>query len=317
MTNELKDAYRHCEQIAHASASSFIWSFRLLPREQRLAMCALYAFSRQTDDIADSDQSAGVRRAQLEAWRCDLHDALNGNCQSPLWRAVHDTTVRFAIPHEYLVAIVDGVAMDLLPPCYDTFEDLNDYCYHVASAVGLACIHIFGFEDDRAEKLAETCGVAFQLTNILRDLSEDASQGRVYLPRKELAEFDCHPNDFRQREINSPIRELVRFQIARAERLYDEAAPLASLLHPRGRRAFVLMFSTYRTLLSEIKRRDGDVFTHRVRLGSRGKFKAVIAAMRFRATMPVHANDEAQVHSRSRGTRESRRVAIRQSGSER
>ncbi|MCA9141791.1 MAG: phytoene/squalene synthase family protein [Planctomycetaceae bacterium] len=334
MTHELKDAYRHCEQLASASASSFFWSFRLLPREQRQAMCALYAFSRHTDDLADGDLADGdladgdladgdladgdlatdVRRAHLDAWRCELRDALNGNCHSPLWRALHDTTVRFAIPHEYLVAIVDGVAMDLSPPCYDTFDDLNDYCYHVASAVGLACIHIFGFEDDRAEKLAETCGVAFQLTNILRDLCEDAAQGRVYLPRKELADFDCHPNDFRQGEMNAQVRELMHFQIARAERLYDEAASLATLLHPRGRRAFVLMFSTYRTLLAEIKRRDGDVFTRRVRLGSRGKLKAVMAALQFRAPSPAHTDDESKVHSRTRKSRDSRRVAVRQSG---
>ena len=315
MTNDLKGAYRYCEQLARASASSFFWSFRLLPREQRQAMCALYAFSRRTDDLADSDEPTETRRAQIDNWRCELQDALEDRGQSLLWQALHDTTVRFAIPGEYLLAIVDGVAMDLSPPCYETFEELNDYCYHVASAVGLACIHIFGFQDERAKNLAETCGVAFQLTNILRDLSEDAEHGRVYLPREELAQFDCHPEDFRRREVNSRVRGLVRFQIARAEQLYREAAPLAALLQPRGRRAFVLMFSTYRTLLAEIKRRDGDVFTRPVRLGYRGKLKALVAALRFRAAIPEQSSGEPALHPHARRMPSSRRPTARQSRS--
>jgi phytoene synthase len=278
-------------------------------------MCALYAFSRRTDDLADSDKSTETRRVQIDTWRRELQDALEGRGQSFLWQALHDTTVRFAIPDEYLLAIVDGVAMDLSPPCYETFEELNDYCYHVASAVGLACIHIFGFQDNRAKKLAETCGVAFQLTNILRDLSEDADHGRVYLPREELAQFDCDPEDFRRHEVNSRVRGLVRFQIARAEQLYDEAAPLAALLHPRGRRAFVLMFSTYRTLLAEIKRRDGDVFTRPVRLGYRGKLKALVAALRFRAAVPDHSSGETALHPHPRHMPNSRRPTAGQSRS--
>ena len=315
MTNDLQDAYRCCEQIARKSASSFFWSFRLLPREQRQAMYALYAFSRLTDDLADSDAPAETRRSQIDGWRCELQAALQGDGQTPLWQAVHDTKVRFAIPDEYFLAIVDGVAMDLSPPCYETFGELHDYCYHVASVVGLACIHIFGFEDERAKQLAETCGVAFQLTNILRDLAEDADRGRVYLPREELRQFNCHSDDFRQRKMNSRVRELVRFQIARAEQLYDEAAPLASLLQPHGRRAFVLMFSTYRTLLAEIKRRDGDVLTRPVRLGYRGKLKSLIAALRFRATVPDHTNSENAIHSLARHTPSSSHLTVRQSES--
>jgi len=315
MSNDLDDAYRYCERISRASASSFCWSFRLLPREQRRAMCALYAFSRLTDDLADSGEPTETRRTQLAGWRSELHDALQGECRSPLWQALHDTTVRFAIPDEYLFAIVDGVAMDLVPPHYDTFDELRQYCYHVASAVGLACIHVFGFDDDRAKTLAETCGVAFQLTNIVRDLSEDAEQGRIYLPREELAQFDCSPEDIRQRAMNPQIRELLRFQIARAERLYNEATPLATLLHPHGRRAFTLMFSTYRTLLAEIKRRDGDVFQGRIRLGYRGKLKALVAALLFQPVPLAPASRDAELRPHTSRTTSRGRPTVRQSGS--
>ena len=312
MKNDVDEAYRYCEQLSRASGTSFFRSFRLLAPQQRQAMYALYAFSRLTDDLADSDEPADTRRERIADWRRELHEALKGHGQSPVWLALHDAKVRFAIPDEYLIAIVDGVAMDLSPPHYETFDELNDYCYHVASAVGLACIHIFGFDDERAKKLAETCGVAFQLTNILRDLAEDAEQGRVYLPREELAQFDCHPDDFRLRQLSSPVRELVRFQIVRTEQLYDEAAPLASLLHPHGRRAFVLMFSTYRTLLAEIKRRDGDVFSRPIRLGYRGKLKAFVAALRFLATMPdlPHGGPTPSRHTRQ--TPKPNRPTVRQ-----
>ncbi|MBC8353338.1 MAG: phytoene/squalene synthase family protein [Planctomycetes bacterium] len=315
MTNDLDEAYRYCERISQRSASSFLWSFRLLPRDQRRAMCALYAFSRLTDDLADSNEPADARRAQLAEWRAELECALRGDYCSPLWRALHDATVRFSIPDKYLFAIVDGVAMDLMPPNYQTSEELRDYCYHVASAVGLACIHIFGFEDERAETLAETCGVAFQMTNILRDLSEDAEQGRIYLPRQELLRFDCHPEDFHSETMSEQVRNLLRFQIAFVERLYDEAAPLATLLHPHGRRAFILMFSTYRTLLEEIKRGDGDVLSRRIRLGYRGKLKAIAAALRFRPTKIDTTSRRPDVPPHMHSTKIQSRSTIRQSGS--
>ncbi|MCA9119863.1 MAG: phytoene/squalene synthase family protein [Planctomycetaceae bacterium] len=314
MTNEIEDAYRYCAEVSRGSASNFLWSFRLLSREQRRAMCVLYAYARQTDDLADSELSAEVRRIQLEAWRSELDDALSGNCRSPLWTAVHDVSLRFAIPGEYFVAILDGVAMDLSPPNYDTFSELRNYCYHVASAVGLACIHIFGFEDERAKQLAVTCGLAFQLTNILRDLREDAVRGRVYLPREELMQFDCQPDDLLECETSHQVRELLRFQIARAEQLYDAAAPLAALLNPQGRRAFIVMFATYRTLLAEIKRRDGDVFSRRVRLGYRGKLRALVAAMRFRSPKPELTNLETFEPRPARHKPSSRSSIARQPG---
>lgn len=268
MKTEVAESYRHCKDISRRAASSFYWSFGLLPRGQRQAMYALYAFSRCTDDLGDSLESAERRGEQLAAWRESLANALGGRCDNPLWPALIDTVDRFSIPHDYLYAIVDGVSMDLEPPCYETFDDLRRYCYHVASAVGLACIHIWGFTDERATQLANSCGVAFQMTNILRDLREDASCGRIYLPREELARYECNSADLSATEPSDQLAAMIRFQIERTEQLYDDAAPLASMISPRSRYAFVAMFTTYRELLAEIKRRDGDVLSRRVHLTS-------------------------------------------------
>lgn len=314
MTTALDEGYRICEQVSRASSSSFLWSFRVLPREQRRAMCALYAFSRLTDDLADSGEPEATRRPQLACWRAMLADALQGDYASPLWHALHDTTVRFSIPTEYLFAIVDGVAMDLTPPDYETFGELRNYCYHVASAVGLSCIHIFGFQDERAKVFAEECGIAFQMTNILRDLAEDAAHGRIYLPRQEMAEFGCLPEDFERRETNSQLRDLLQFQLDRTGRLYDEAASLPDFLQPRGRRAFILMYSTYRTLFEEIKRRDGDVFSQPVRLGYIGKFRALVSALRFQPVKPALLDRTPDLRPQLRATTARGETNMQQSG---
>lgn len=231
-------------------------------------MHALYAFSRCTDDLGDSFEPAERRREQLDAWRESLGAACDGRFDGPVWPGLLDTVERFNVPIDYLYAIVDGVAMDLEPPCYETFDDLRRYCFHVASAVGLACIHIWGCTDERATELADACGVAFQMTNILRDLREDATRERIYLPRAELARFNCEASDLQASVLNERLAAMLRCQIERTERLYEEAAPLASMIPPRSRHAFVAMFGTYRRLLAEIKQRDGDVFSRRVRLSS-------------------------------------------------
>ena len=292
MNAEIAESYRDCKRISRQAASNFYWSFSLLPRQQRLAMYALYAFSRCTDDLGDSSEPVERRREQLAAWRQSLAAALDHRFDGPLWPALIDTVERFVIPCEYLYAIVDGVAMDLEPPCYATFDDLRDYCYHVASAVGLACIHIWGYRDERATELADACGVAFQMTNILRDLREDASSGRIYLPRHELARFECNPSDLRSSSLNERLTELLHFQIERTELLYAEAAPLAAMISRPSRHAFVAMFATYRELLAEIKRRDGDVFSARVRLGGWRHARILCAAL-----MRPTATRFAQTHS--------------------
>ena len=182
-------SYALCRRMARQSGSSFYPCFFLLGREKRRAMDALYAFMRHTDDLGDNPQPVAARASAVRGWRASLAGALNGSWetpQHPLLPALADTVHRFHIPPEHLFAVIDGVEMDLAGRQYETFEDLAGYCRCVASAVGLACLHVWGYGGDEAREPADKCGLAFQLTNILRDLKEDAGQGRVYLPLEDL-----------------------------------------------------------------------------------------------------------------------------------
>src|ERR1700722_11475165 len=174
-------SFAYCARLARRAATNFYHAFRLLPVDQRRGMCALYAFMRVADDLADADEPTEARRAALEAWRRQLGDALDGIYQHPLHPALHETVTRYDIPRDYLDAVLDGVCMDLDTDHYETFADLHCYCYRVASAVGLACVRVWGATGQNVETYAEAAGMAFQLTNILRDLAEDAARGRVYL----------------------------------------------------------------------------------------------------------------------------------------
>jgi len=179
VVTSLDDSYRYCETLTRQQAGNFYPAFRILPRGQRLSMCALYAFNRIADDCGDEDAPLEVKRLKLDEWRRGLQGCLRGDFHHPTHAALADTVRRHSIPIEYLEAVLDGVAMDLSPVMVETFVELRRYCYQVASAVGLACIHIWGFSDDSAKVYAEEAGIAFQLTNILRDLKEDAERDRV------------------------------------------------------------------------------------------------------------------------------------------
>jgi phytoene synthase len=233
-------------------------------------MDALYAFMRVTDDLADEPGDPAAKRAALDRWRADLVAALAGRYSHPVHPALHDTTRRFAVPPEYLSAVIDGVASDLEPVRLATFADLYPYCYRVASVVGLACVRVWGLRPGvkpaDAIAPAEAAGVAFQLTNILRDLGEDAARGRVYLPADELTRFGCPPETWRDPGYGTAFRELMRFQVGRARDYYRQAEPLPGQLSPDGRAIFRVMTATYRALLDEIERRDYDVFARRVRI---------------------------------------------------
>jgi phytoene synthase len=264
MTPAIARSYAYCERLARREAGNFYGAFRVLPGPQRQAMCALYAFLRVADDLSDGPADAASKRGPLAAWRAGFHRALRGDYEHPLHPAFHHTVQTHAIPPAYLEAVLDGVEMDLEPVAYTTFQDLKLYCYRVASAVGLACIHIWGFTDARAKTYAESAGLAFQLTNILRDLGEDAGRGRVYLPREELDRFGYDVGALRRGERDERFRALMRFQVERARGYYEGAWPLAPLLQPAGRAVFLAMTRTYRALLDAIERRDYDVFSRRV-----------------------------------------------------
>ncbi|MEQ8787795.1 MAG: phytoene/squalene synthase family protein [Pirellulaceae bacterium] len=264
-------SYRECARLARRSASSFYWSFWLLPRHKRLAMCALYAFSRRADDLADSDKSLEERSGDLANWRRSFERAQQGEFDDPLLPAIVDTLERFEIPPRRLSAILDGVEMDLEPRRFETFGELREYCLLVASAVGMACLHIWGFEGDVESEAALDCGVAFQLTNILRDLREDARRGRVYLPQEDMRRFGYREEDLLSGQCNEAFQQLMSFEIERTETLYQNTAPLYTSLPADGRRVLGMMSSTYWRLLQEIKQRRSDVLQERVSLSLTAK----------------------------------------------
>lgn len=265
-------SFEHCRVLARSTARNFYYSFLTLPRERRLAMCALYSFMRITDDLGDSDALAETRAAQLTNWRESLLRACDGGPEEhPVLPALADIVHRYKIPVRYLLDVIAGVEMDLAPAAYQTFAELERYCYHVAGAVGLACIHLWGFHDERALVAAVDCGTAFQLTNILRDLGEDASLGRIYLPAEDLDRFHIAPGELAEATRSGLARderfaELMRFEVERARGYYARARSLFNYLDPPGKPILETMLRIYGGLLNEIERRRYDVFSRRVSL---------------------------------------------------
>lgn len=277
-----RDSYRFCEDLARREARNFYYSFLVLPPERRRAMCALYAFMRHTDDLADEPATVAEKRTALDRWRGALRAALDGHdADWPGLPALAHAVARHQVPERHLTEVIDGVAMDVEPRPYPTFEELHGYCYHVASAVGLCCLHIWGYrsEGGRAEKLAEACGVALQLTNILRDVREDADAGRVYLPQDDLDQFGVGLADLTAPHASPATRALLRFQGERAYGYYRQAQALAPLVAPAGRPMLRALVGTYRALLDEIARRDYDVLGDRVALPAWRKAAITLKAL--------------------------------------
>jgi phytoene synthase len=266
MSSTIADSYAYCERLARREAGNFYYAFLLLPRRQRRAMCALYAFCRLSDDVADGVGSLADKRQKLAEWRQRFERALAGDFSHECHAALHDCVRTYGIPRQYLDAVLAGVALDLGDLHIATFADLHRYCYHVASAVGLACIHIWGFRDEKAKEYAESAGIAFQLTNILRDLGEDAQRGRVYLPDEDLKRFGYAPEQLSRGERTDAFHALMHFETARARAYYDQARPLLPLLTPAGQAVFLALSRTYRSLLDAIEARHFDVFSARVQL---------------------------------------------------
>jgi len=275
--NAIDQSYEYCIRIARSRARNFYYSFVLLSRQQRKAMCAIYAFMRHCDDLSDE---SGSSRAALDAWRKELEEALDGRFgPHPLWPAFHHTVRRFGIPHEYLHEMIEGVASDLEPRHVETFDQLYRYCYQVASVVGLTVIHIFGFDTPSALPLAEKCGIAFQLTNILRDIREDAGRGRIYLPAEDLRRFGVSEDDLRAGNRTPEFLRLMQFETARARSYYTESQPLLDLIHPRSRPSLWALIGIYSTLLDRIVGTNYDVFNRRVRLSAFEKSRIILKAL--------------------------------------
>lgn len=293
---DISASYDNCHAIARSAHSSFYPAFFLLPKAKRDGIVALYAFMRLIDDVADDSGHLITKQRNLAHWRASLDEAVTGESQAfdgtaarPLPEnflpgerevlpALVDTIRRYNMPTRYLHDLISGAEMDLTVQTYPTFDRLREYCYRVAGTVGLTCTHIFGFKDPRALDLAEKLGLAFQLTNIIRDVHEDYSLGRVYIPDEDLARYNVSPEDFGRNEATLGVRELLRFEAERAWQNYEEGAELLDLIDADSRGTLWLLVHTYSALLARIESLDFAVFGERVRLSKPEKILSIARA---------------------------------------
>jgi len=277
--SEVANSYAQCRQVARASASNFYYAFFMLPSEKRDALCALYAFMRLVDDVSDTVGSTADKQSGLAEWRGALDDAVAGDVSShPILPALADTMKRFKIPPRYFHDLISGAEMDLTVADFPTFDRLREYCYRVAGTVGLTCLHVFEFTDPHAPDLAEKLGIAFQLTNILRDVPNDHEMGRVYLPLEDLAQFGVRPDLLARGPVTPELRGLLEFEAARAWGFYREGVELIPLVHEDARAALWALARIYSTLLRRIEARGYDVFSERVRLSTPEKTGILLRA---------------------------------------
>ncbi len=243
----------YCQDKAAASGSSFYYSFLFLPPERRRAITALYAFCREIDDVVDECHDAQIAATKLAWWREELARVYAGNPQHPIGQALRPATERFNLPHELLSEIIDGMEMDLTQSRYLDFTALSLYCYRVASVVGLLAAEIFGYQDRHTQKYAHDLGMAFQLTNIIRDVGEDARRGRVYLPLDEMKRFGVTVDDLFEARQTDDFRKLMEFQIERAEHYYAQALAQLPASDRKTQRPGLIMAAIYRDVLDVIK----------------------------------------------------------------
>ncbi len=283
--SQLQVAYSVCRGITRTAAKNFYYGFLVLPKPKRQALSAVYAFMRRCDDIVDDTSlPARDRQQRLDAWLDSVHRALAGYpTDEPVLLALTDAQRRFDIQVGLLDQLAYGTAMDLENPRsaddqnqsaviqYPTFEDLRLYCYRVASVVGLVCIRIFGYKDPAAEPLAERCGLAFQLTNIIRDVKEDAAMGRVYLPQEDLARFHLSESDLQGPTDLGRIRPVLEFEAERARECYQAGDELIPMVDEDSQPALWVLITIYRKLLDKISARQFDVFQGKVSLTFREK----------------------------------------------
>lgn len=260
------DAFAYCEDKAASSGSSFYYAFRFLPDDQRRAITALYAFCREVDDVVDECRDAGVARLKLHWWRDDIERLFAGVPQHPVTQALREHTLRCNLPREYFLEIIDGMEMDLDRHRYETWKDLALYCHRVAGVVGLLSAEIFGYTNRQTLKYASELGVAFQLTNILRDVREDARRGRIYLPREALQQFGVDAQDILSYQHTPQLEALLAHTLERARGHYRTALDLLPAEDRHAQRSGLIMAAIYQATLDEIERDGLRVLDRRVSL---------------------------------------------------
>jgi len=256
----------YCQNKAAASGSSFYYSFLFLPAEQRRAIMALYAFCREVDDVVDECSDRDVARRKLDWWREETAACFAGQPRHPVTSALAPVLDSYNLPVEYFQEIIDGMNMDLEQQRYESFSELALYCHRVAGIVGLLSAEIFGYQHRDTLKYAESLGTAFQLTNIIRDVREDAERGRIYLPLDELLEYRINPHDLLNGEINDALPALLSVQAERANSYYQRALEQLPEQDRYAQRSGLVMTAIYQTLLSEIQADGYRVMRHRIRL---------------------------------------------------
>lgn len=270
----LDDSYARCVEITKEHAANFHFAFSVLPKPRYKSICALYAFSRLADDISDDQTDPEKALQESKAWRASFDRALAGDGRAhPILPAVADTMQKYSIDPVYMHELITGTEMDAYTKRYQTWDETYKYCYRVASVIGIMTVHVFGFTDPRAILMAEKTGIAFQMTNILRDLKEDGGRDRVYLPQEDLRKCGVPEAELIAGNDTPGIRGLVKFEVERTKEYYKEGRELVPLIVAESRDALGSLVAIYQRLLEEIERRNYDVMTERVSLSKAEKLK--------------------------------------------
>ncbi|MCH8221870.1 MAG: presqualene diphosphate synthase HpnD [Chloroflexi bacterium] len=284
--DDTEAAYAICQAITREGAKNFYYAFLTLPKEKRKAIYAAYAFCRVADDIADDEDMAVDRVAALSTLRETLLESYEGNARGAVFSALSDAAQRYSIPEKYFDDVIKGVEMDLHKSRYATFEELREYCYYVASAVGLICIEIFEYTDPKAIEHAIDLGIAMQLTNIMRDVAEDAANGRIYLPKEDMDRFGYTEEELLAGVNNQSFRSLMAFEAARARDYFERGRMLYPLLDRRSRACPKTLESVYSRLLDRMEAEDFPVFEKRVSISRASKI-ALVARHWLRSVTPL------------------------------
>ncbi len=268
---DLELAYSHCQRITKENARNFYYSSWLMPPAKRRAMCAVYAYCRLCDDIADGELPLDKKYLGFEEVRQNLRASELSGKDAQIYRALRDAAQNFRIPHSYFEEILQGVEMDMVKDRFASFDELQEYCYKVASVVGLVCIQVFGYKDPKAKEYAIDLGLAMQLTNILRDVKEDVERGRIYIPQDEMAQFNYTEDELRKGALTDEFKALMAYQAARARGYFDSGRRLFPLISSDTRACLMLMHATYSGILNRIERSGFDVFERRIGLSAGAK----------------------------------------------
>ena len=264
MASDLEIAYSHCQRVTKENARNFYYTFRPMPAEKRRGMYAVYAYCRLCDDVADGELPIDEKYRGFEEIRRNLQASEPTVEDAPMYLALHDAAQRFEIPYLYFEEILQGVEMDMVKSRFASFDELREYCYKVASVVGLVCIRIFGYDDPKAEEHAVDMGIAMQLTNILRDVKEDAERDRIYIPQDEMERYEYTEAELARGALTEGFRSLMAYQAGRARGYFESSRALFPMISADARTCPKLMHATYSGILERIVQADYDVFERRI-----------------------------------------------------